>query len=202
LANPGNFTGSIWTVTDGSIVTPSTTTLTIPDYPISNNLVSLTVGISLGIAAGDFAIIADPTGRNTMFGYVLSYASTTGALMMQTGVAFEFEIRSIDQHHHNTSGFTPFFNVGVVDQSEALITAQNGNGITIVDIGIIQILIPVTRLQILHEKTYGACLTNTRQSFIGRLPVLYGGVHRTPIPVAPALVPGVLLEGGGPLLLE
>jgi hypothetical protein len=211
LAVPGNFTGSNWNVVDGPIITSSTTMLTIPDYPIGTNTISLTVGTNLGILPADFITIADPTGHNTMFGNVLTYAPTTGALVVQIGSTFEFEIRELHPRHHHNDGFTAFGDLGVASHSAALIIAQLGSGITIVDVGTLQILIPVMRLQILRGKTYSASLiatdgVNTRQLFIGRLPVLYGGVHRFPMPVAPALAPVVTealeLETGPDIQLE
>src|SRR5580704_1948571 len=99
LGAPGDFTGASWTLTDGTIITPSVTPLTIKDYPFGNEMqaISPIVGLNLAINAGDFATISDPTGKNTMSGYVTSYAPATGALVMQIGSAFEFEIRG---HHH------------------------------------------------------------------------------------------------------
>jgi hypothetical protein len=192
LATAGNFTAAKWTVIDGPIVTTSTSSLTIPDFPIGSSVVtlSLTVGTGLGIIGGDFITIADLTGLNTMSGYVATYSPTTGALVCQIGMAFEFEIRTLDPRRHGGNGFSTFGDVGVVSQSAPRIAAQLGNGITIVDIGVIQILIPAAQLQILRSKTYMASLTmsdgiNTRQPFIGRLPVLYGGVHRTAATIAP-----------------
>jgi hypothetical protein len=129
----------------------------------------------------------------------------TGNLLNLSAVAFEFEIRDLGPHHHG-DGYSPFFDIGVVSHSAARITATLGNGITVVDTGVIQIRIPAAQLQILHSKTYSASLTmtdgvDTRQPFIGRLPVLYGGVHRvtTLIPIAP-LPAGLTDETGATIL--
>jgi hypothetical protein len=196
LAIPGDFTAHNWIVTDQNInlTTVSVNTLTIPDYPIGSNLVSfaLTVDIGLGIIAGDFVTIADPAGFNTMSGFVVNYSPATGAMIVQISNTFEFEIRELDPHHHGGNGFSTSGDIGVASHSAALISAQLGNGITIVDVGVIQILIPAAQLQILRSKTYAASLTmsdgiNTRQPFIGRLPVFYGGVHHV-ITTTPPLV--------------
>src|SRR3974390_1850826 len=63
-----------WNVTVGSIGTISPTLLTIPGYPIGNQLlaVSLVVSPGLAITSGMQILIADPTGANTMNGYVTS----------------------------------------------------------------------------------------------------------------------------------
>jgi len=187
IANPGNFTGSNWTVTDGSIVTSSSTPITIINYPLGGDLtaLALTVGTGLAIVAGDPVVISDPTGTNTMIGYVVSYASSTGALVCQIGVTFQFEIRS--ERRPDVSGFaddyTPFFDFGggLSPSSPPLISASLGNGITHIDVGVIQILIPESIMRRLANRTYLASLTmtdsvNTRQIFIGKLPTQWGGV--------------------------
>jgi len=184
LASSGSsFTGSNWTVTDGAISTSSVTTLTIPTFPIGSQLtaVSLTVGTGLAIAGDDPVTIADATGLNTMSGYVTSYASTTGALVCQIGMTFQFEIRG--QRHHRFDDYSPFFNIGGGSPlgPAPLISASLGNGLSIVDSGYLLVNIPEATMRRLHNATYLASLTmtdsvNTRQVFIGKLPVLYGGV--------------------------
>jgi len=198
LAIPGaNFTGANWTVIDGGIVTNSTTSLTIPNYPLGNNapsLLSLTVGISLGILTGDPITIQDTHG-NKMVGYVLSYSAATGALTVQIGMTFEFEIRHIPRSRHGgfSNGYSSLGDIGVYDNNVGpILSAQLGNGITIVDIGYLEILIPMMMFSKLHSKTYQAAMiisdsVNTRQLFIGELPVQSGGVRNViPPPNAPA----------------
>jgi hypothetical protein len=210
LANPGDFTGSTWTVTAGGIVTSSVppiiftpapgwtiissssvSTLTIKDYPFGNEMqaISLLVGAGLAILPGEPVTIADPTGKNTMTGYVTSYAPATGALVAQIGSAFEFEIRS---HHHSDGygdGYGSSSFIGTDDFSSPILSAQLGNGISVVDIGKIQLRIPAARFATLRHKTYGAAMTmfdgaDTRQMFLGKLPVLFGGVTTMPIPAS------------------
>lgn len=185
LASAGsNFTGSSWTVTDGAITTTSSTTLTIPTFPIGSQLtaVSLTVGTGLAIAGGDPIVIADPTDLNTMSGYVTSYASTTGALVCQIGLTFQFEIRR-QNRHHRFDDWSPWFDIGGGSPlgPAPTILASLGSGLTIVDNGYLLINIPELTMRRLHNATYLASLTmtdsvNTRQVFIGKLPILYGGV--------------------------
>lgn len=181
-ANPNGFTGNNWTVTDGGILTNSTTQITIPSFPVGNQLsaLSLTVGQNLGILAGDPIVIADPTGLNTMSGYVSSYAASTGALVCQIGLTFQFEIRSIGRHHHS-DGFSPFFDIGIAPDAAPILSASLGNGVSIIDLGFLQILLPEAQTRRLRNKTYSASMTatdsvSTRQLFIGRLPEQYGGV--------------------------
>jgi hypothetical protein len=195
LAIPGAaFTSNAWTIIDGAIVTNSATSITIPNFPIGGQLLALalTVGLNLGILAGDPITIQDTaTGKNQMVGYVLSYAAATGALVVQIGMAFEFEIRRWRRPGHGggySDGYSTSNNIGVYDTGEGpIISAQLGNGLTIIDIGYLQILIPVSVFGKLHERTYLAALTmtdsvNTRQIFVGELPVQYGGVTRGALP--------------------
>src|SRR5215471_6043825 len=71
------FTGNVWTVTDGSIVTTSSTSLTVtftspaggnnPSNTGPNPALTLTVGTGLGILPGDQVQIVDtPTQLNGM----------------------------------------------------------------------------------------------------------------------------------------
>lgn len=177
------FTASAWTVKDGSITTTSATQITIPVYPIGNQLsaLALTVGTGLGILAGDPVVISDTaTGLNTMIGYVTSYASATGALVVQIGSTFQFEIRRHGPRF-DTSGYIPWFDWGVPDEFGPLISASLGNGISFIDVGVIQILVPEATFKKLRGGTYLVAMTvsdsvNTRQLFVGQLPVQYGGV--------------------------
>jgi hypothetical protein len=188
LAIPGAFTGSNWTVTDGSIVTTSTTPLTIPDYPIGNQLlaVSLTVAPNLLINGGDLITIADPTGLNAMTGYVTSYAISTGALVCQIGTAFEFEIRREGPHDWR-HGYSVFYDIGTYPAWGPIITAQLGNGIQLTGVGQINIMIPAVSIARLHLATYLASMNmtdsiNTRQIFVAQLPIVFGGVSRAVMP--------------------
>ena len=192
--NTQPFTGSAWTVTDGAIVTTSTTPLTVPVFPLFSasllNMV-LTVGINLSIVGGDPIVIADTaTGLNTMSGYVISYSPSTGILVVQIGMAFLFEIRR--HRNHNFDGYSPWLEVGIADVGPIL-KATNGAGISIIDIGIIQVLIPASRMQQLHGGTYQVGMifsdgVNTRQISIGTLPVFQGVVSRLPISADPGPV--------------
>jgi hypothetical protein len=188
------FTSNAWTVIDGAIVTNSTTPITIPTFPMGNQLsaLALTVGLGLGILAGDPITIQDTaTGLNSMIGYVLSYAPATGALVVQIGQSFELEIRHWRTHRGGgfNTGYSTENNIGTYQGSGGpIISAQLGNGLSIVDIGYLQILIPVSVFGMLHAKTYLASMTmtdsiNTRQLFAeAELPVIYGGVTRGALP--------------------
>jgi hypothetical protein len=187
LAAPGDFTGNAWTVTVGTIITASVTQLTIKDYPFGNEMQAIApvVGKNLAITAGAFATISDATGKNTMFGYVTSYAPSTGVLVMQVGCAFEFEIRS-HHHHADGSGYSESSSDIGIDTVSPLITAQLGNGITVIGLGVLQIRIPASIMAKLRHRTYGAAMTlfdgyDSRQAFVGKLPIVSGGVATMPI---------------------
>lgn len=154
---------------------------------------ALTVGVGLAINAGDPIVIKDTaTGLNTMTGYVTSYNTTTGALVVQIGVSFRFEIRRIGPRFQG-SGYIPYWDWGVPDEYGPLIAVGNGSGITILDVGVIQILIPAATLQKLHGGTYSAALVmtdsvNTRQVFVGTLPIQQGAVSKIPVASSPGPV--------------
>jgi hypothetical protein len=182
-ANPNGFVSNLWTVVDGSIMTSSLSTLTIPGYPIGSQLTAftLTVGTGLNILVGDWVRITDTsTGLNSISGIVTSYSSGTGALVIQACWTFQFEIRRMRRPNRSLSGFGPGYDFGVYDEAP-LIIASLGNGITILDTGTILIWLLETQLKPLSE---GSCMasmtmtngTQTRQVFRATLPILRGGV--------------------------
>lgn len=202
LANTGaNFTASAWTVTDGGIITPSTTPITIPMFPVTggtagNNLtaLSLTVGAGLAIKAGDPVTIKDTaTGLNSVTGYVTSYNANTGAIVVQVGWTFQFEIRR-GGPRNSGAGYIPWWDWGTPDDLGPLLTASWSNGfLSLIDKNLIQILIPESSMRTLGNTgvfapsegdapgTYKAALTgtdgvNTRQFLVASQPIYYGGV--------------------------
>lgn len=190
-ANGQAFTSSAWTVIVGNIVTTSATQITIPVFPIGNQVtaLSLTVGTGLGIVAGNAVTIKDTaTGLNLMTGFVTSYTSSNGALVCQIGVTFQFEIRRQGPRNNQLDDFSPFFYVGMVLNQPPLITAAlnttvsaSSQGIMHVDTGVIQIRIAEQIFRQLFHRTFRAALTmtdsiDTREIFVAELPVLTGGV--------------------------
>src|SRR5882762_11519494 len=151
LAAPGDFVGNNWSVSVGNIVTASVTPLTIKDYPFGNEMQAIApiVAANLGILAGSLIKIADPTGNNTMTGYVTSYAPASGALVCQIGSAFQFEIRGHD--HDCDSGYASSSYIGT-DEGTPIISAQLGNGLSVVDIGRLQVRIPVSTIAKLRHR--------------------------------------------------
>lgn len=181
LALPGDFTGNAWTVTSGNVVTASVSQITIKDYPFGNEMqaVACAVGVGLPILAGDAVTISDATKLNTMIGYVTSYVAATGAMVAQIGAAFAFEIRG--HHQHGGGGYGSSSFIGSDDCQVPLISAQLGNGITVVEVGKVQVRIPASTMAKLRHRTYGAAMAvylggDTRQLFIAELPMLSGGL--------------------------
>lgn len=191
LANAGDFTGNAWTVTIGSIVTASNSQITITDYPIGNETLALalTVGTDLAIDIGDPVVIADPTGNNSLTGYVTSYAPATGALICQIACALQFEIRPQQAGHG--SGYGSSSMIGADACAGPVIAAQLGNGITLVDLGVAQVRIPEVLMQKLRHRTYSAFMAlydgaDTRQLFVGKLPIISGGLSVASFQVQPS----------------
>jgi hypothetical protein len=189
LAGPGDFTAANWVVTSGVIVTASASVMTIKDYPIGSEMqaIACTVGLGLAITAGAPVTIKDAaTGLNTMTGYVTSYAPATGALVVQIGCAFEFEIRGHHHHHGYGGGYGSSVAIGSDDCEAPLISAQLGNGISVVDLGKLQLRIPAMTMAKLRHRTYGVGMTSfdgydSRQLFIGSLPIFSGGTRLQPL---------------------
>jgi hypothetical protein len=182
LALPGDFTGSNWTVTDGTINTSSVTPLTIKDYPFGNEMQAMAsvVGTGLGILPGDLITFTDVNPLNSMTGYVTSYVAATGALVMQIGCSFDLELRG---HDHHGDGYGPSEWIG--GSTGPIIRAQLGNGITVVGLGVLQVRIPAFMIAKLHHRTYRVGMTmydgaDTRQLVIGQQPILSGGVSTMP----------------------
>lgn len=189
------FTGALWSVVDGAIVTNSATQITIPSFPGTGKLLALPLAVGLGLAIlpGDAITIFDtPTGLNTMSGYVTSYNAATGALVVQIGWAPVFEIRS-GRPQVDGSGYIGWWDYGTPDTQAPLMRATlagvtgltspslQPGGISIVDIGYVQIFIPRATFGVLAPRTYNVGMNmtdgiNTRQLFRGTLPVSYGGV--------------------------
>jgi hypothetical protein len=189
LAAPGDFTAANWVVTSGAIVTASNSQLTVKDYPIQAEMqaIALTVGLGLAILAGSPVTIADAaTGKNTMTGYVTSYAPATGALVAQIGWAFELEIRGSHHHGGYDGGYGASSYIGSDDCEAPLISAALGSGISVIDLGKLQIRIPAATMAVLRHKTYRVGMTafdgyDSRQIFIGKLPIFGGGTRLLPL---------------------
>jgi hypothetical protein len=197
-ANPNGLTAAAWTVTDGAIVTASVTQFTIPAFPVtkSNNLTALaiTVGAGLAIKAADPITVADTaTGLNSVFGFVANYSANTGALVIQVGWTFQFELRR-GGARNTGMGYIQWWDWGTPDDLGPLLSASFANGfLSLTDKNIVQILIPESVVKTLGSTalfapsegdapgTYRASMTgtdsvNTRQLLMGLQPVYDGGV--------------------------
>ena len=127
-------------------------------------------------------MITDAAGNASVAGYVTSYTVSTGALVVQVGLTFQLEIRSKDPYNrHSDYSFWYDWGGGAPGGPAPIILATLGTGLSIIDMGFLLINIPELTMRRLHHKSYLIALTatdsvNTRQIFIGRLPMLYGGV--------------------------
>src|SRR5215472_4601112 len=123
-------------------------------------------------------------GPNTMTGYVTSYTAATGQLVVQIGCSFQFELRQAPRSSE-WDGFYGYASQWDFGRSPDVcaITAQLGNGLTIIDVGVLQVRIPETTVRKLRYVTHRIGLTvtdtyDTRQICIAQLPMLSGGVTR------------------------
>lgn len=186
LANQNGFTGSNWQITDGLITTTSATPITVPGYPVGNQLlaIGMVVGAGLNILQGDVVTITDVGGQATLSGYVMSYTSGNGSLVVQVGLMFQLEIRSQDRHGRSFGDFdySQWYDWGGGPVGTPLLIATLGQGLTVVDLGYLQINIPEAYMRRLTNKSYLISLVcsdsvNTRQLFVGKLPMIFGGVN-------------------------
>lgn len=197
LANTGaNFTAASWNVVAGGIATTSSTSITIPTFPVtgSNNLtaLSLTVGTGLAITQGQPVTISDTaTGKNILNGFVVSYASGTGALVVQIGWMFQFEIRR-GGYRNVGDGYQTWWDWGIPDDLGPILQANFSNGyLSLISNNVVQILIPAAIVQSIsgtsvfgsdqQPGTFKAAMigsdsVNTRQFLTANQPFYFGGV--------------------------
>jgi hypothetical protein len=105
--------------------------------------------------------------------------------MVALGWTFQFEIR-FHGPRNTGSGYIPWYDWGTPDDIgpliKATLNAPAGAGTIIIDdIGVMHVRIPETLMRTLSSSTYQAAMTatdgfETRQLFIARLSVLWGGV--------------------------
>lgn len=105
--------------------------------------------------------------------------------MVALGWTFQFEIRR-GGPKNTGSGYIPWYDFGTPDDLGPLITATlnapAGAGTIIIDdVGYMHVWIPESVMKTLSSGTYQVAMTAfdgtyTRQLFVARLPVLYGGV--------------------------
>lgn len=190
------FTGSAWIVFNGIQSTTSATVLTIPVFPIiaaGQAALSLFIGANLAYSQGDPVSIKDVNPLNSMNGRVLSYSPSTGALVVQIGMVFDFEIRRGGPRSDAWGcGYNTFPDIGSINDYGPLIQAQLGTGIAIIDIGMVQVIVPVATFQRLRGGTYTVGMVfsdsvSTRQLFAGTVPVIQGAVSRSAL--APVVGP-------------
>lgn len=105
----------------------------------------------------------------------------TGDLIDLTGITIQLEVRKFRSAHPNSGGYGTSFGYGACGDSGPVLSASIGNGITVIDTGTVQLFFSETQMRALDPATYSIACTisdglNTRQLFLGRLPVLDGMV--------------------------
>jgi hypothetical protein len=109
------------------------------------------------------------------------FADSSGNL-----VSFQFDVRRSGPGGRWGSyggGYGQYYGIGSYDCSQPILTASLGNGITIVDVGIIQIYFSETQMRTLSSGTWDVGCTmasidgiDVRQVFRAKLPILSGWV--------------------------
>lgn len=122
------------------------------------------------------------TNRESFAPYIGIYDDADGSPVNLSGLTFQLEIRRLGfGSGHFASPTVPFYDDG--PEASPVLTASLGNGITVVDVGVFQVVFSETQMRTLRAGTYSIACTasdgspaGTRQLFLGRLPVLDGGV--------------------------
>lgn len=121
------------------------------------------------------------TNRETFDPVIALYDDETGEpLDLSTITTIQVEVRCAGQGAgHFATPTVPWYDDG--PGATPILSASLGNGVTVLDIGIFQIAFTETQMRTLRAGTYviGCTVSDgtvTRQLFIGRLPVLDGGV--------------------------
>lgn len=159
-------------------------TNSVSSLKIGTGVFNAVVGTGLAIIAGKFVAFSALAGTASMQGVVNSYNGSTGALQFTVStmaVALEIRRDRFGTGQRNDTGYVSFFDYGNVDDWGPLVSLSIGSGITIIDVGTLQIYVSETQMRGLSGRTHivAATLTSadgidTRQLFLGRLPVLDG----------------------------
>lgn len=99
-------------------------------------------------------------------------------------LTFVCEVRRTGGSQWDNSGYGSTYSSGSLDPNcQPMITLTNDDGITVVGDGEVEIYMTVEQMRTLAPDTYSIAMTartsdasDTRQVFLGRLPVIFGGV--------------------------
>jgi hypothetical protein len=122
------------------------------------------------------------TNRETWNPTIGIYDDDTGLAIDLTNITFQLEIRRIGPYRQFAGdGYAGYDQIGSYSDCGPILSATLGNGLTVIDTGIVQVFFTETQMRSLEPGTYAVSMTAndgtiTRQIFVGRLPVFYGGV--------------------------
>jgi hypothetical protein len=161
-------------------------TLSSTSLKIGNGIFNDVIPAGLAILAGQYITYTSQAATaNWMTGQVISYNSITGAIQFSiVSVSIQLEIRRrSNRGGMYGDGYGPPGEFGGYDNSGPILTAAIGNGVSIVDIGIIQVYFSETSFRQLARGEHLVAATlkssdgiDVRQLFLGLLPVFDGGV--------------------------
>ena len=164
-------------------------TLSNTSLTIGNGTFNDVIPTGLAILPGQYVTyISQIDSTKWMTGQINSYNTLTGAIQFSiVTVAIQLEIRRIQRNGGNMWGQdgygTSFSGTGTYDNARPILTASIGNGVSIVDTGIIQIYFSETSFRQLGRGEHSVAATlassdgvDVRQLFLGLLPVFDGQV--------------------------
>lgn len=164
------------------------TTSSASSLTVGSGVQNAVLPTGLAIIPGQYVnFLYQPDNTQFMAGIVNSYNSATGAIQFTVAtMTMQLEIRRIRNagDGYGLDGYSDTYGEwGSVECNAPILSASIGNGISIVDIGIIQIYFSETSMRSLGRGMHSVASTlassdgvDVRQLFLGRLPVFFGGV--------------------------
>lgn len=183
----GSFSGWVVQIAASLYGASLLTTTSSTVLMVGNGAFNAILPTGLAIAAAQYVtFIAQNAQTNWMQGIVSSYDPDTGAISFTVAtVSIELEIRRAQRNGSDfrDSGYGANYTLGSYDWGAPILSASIGNGITIIDQGIFQVYFSETQFRSLGSGMHSVAATlasadgiDVRQLFLGRLPVLSGGV--------------------------
>ena len=161
------------------------TTTSLSSLTIANSVQNAVIATGLAILPGQYvSFLYQNDNTQFMTGVINSYNSTTGAIQFTVAtVTIQLEIRRMREGPHWDGYSDNFAGYGALVCDAPILAASIGNGISIVDTGIIQVYFSETSMRRLGRGVHSVAATlesadaiDVRQLFLGRLPVFDGRV--------------------------
>src|SRR6185312_4077125 len=160
-------------------------TTSVTSLAIGNGAQNAVIATGLAIIPGQYVnFLYQNDNTQFMTGTINSYNSTTGAIQFTVAtVTIQLEIRRMREGPHWDGYSDNFAGYGAMVNDAPILSASIGNGISIVDTGIMQVYFSEASMRRLGRGVHSVAATlesadaiDVRQLFLGRLPVFDGRV--------------------------